>query len=53
MVVLFRINALFERIEGIIKGKLMHFNIEHLYQLKGLINYLRNHTNSAHNAESQ
>jgi hypothetical protein len=40
-----RINALFEWIENMIKNKLVQFNIEHLFHLKGLLNYLRNHSN--------
>ena len=32
--------------EQVIKQKLTNYTIEHLYQLKGLINYLRNHTTS-------
>jgi hypothetical protein len=24
-----------------------HFNMEHLYQLKGLVNYLRSHSNTS------
>lgn len=31
--------------EAIVKGKLVQFSTEHLYHLKGLLNYLRNHTN--------
>ena len=35
------------------KSKLVHFNIEHLFHLKGLLNYLRNHTNHISTAETE
>mgnify|MGYP000209289443 CR=1 FL=1 len=38
--------------EANIKNKVAQFNMEHLYQLKGLINFLRNHTKSANVAET-
>ena len=50
---LFSINALFEKIETMIKSKLVHFNIENLFHLKGLLNYLRNHANKISIAETE
>lgn len=40
-----RINELFERMEAMMKSKLVHFSIEQLFHLKGLLSYLRSHAN--------
>lgn len=38
--------------ESIIKNKSMHFSLDNLFNLKSVMNYLRNHTNQQSSASS-